>query len=119
MARKSYRKHRGGNAPNPSSYSDGQSYMLATVGKGDQQYNNVFESSKNTSESNAIVGLQGQKAGSRRMKRKGGSRKRKGGFWSQVINNAIVPFGILGMQQTFRSKRSGKKGGTRRRKMRH
>lgn len=119
MARKSYRKHRGGNAANPASYSDASSYMLATVGKGDNQYDNVFDSSKSSnSNSNAIVGLQGQKAGGRRRKM-GGSRKRKGGFWGQVINNAIVPFGILGMQQSYRRKRGGsRRGGSKGRKTR-
>ena len=87
MAGKSYRKQKnrrhkrgGSGAANPSSYSDSQSYMRATVGSGDQQYANVFESSKNSSNSGAIVGLQGQKAGSRSRSRRGGSRKRRGGF---------------------------------------
>ena len=39
-----------------------------------------------------------------------GRRKRhKGGFLGQVVNNAIVPFGILGLQQTFGRKKSGYK----------
>ena len=122
MANKSYRKHRhgsrrhgsrrhkrgGAGAASPAAYSDAQSYMLATVGSGDQQYNNVFESSQNSTNSNAIGGLQGQKAGKRRSR--AGSKKRRGGLWGTIINQAVVPFSILGMQQTYgRKKRGGRK----------
>lgn len=109
---KSYRKHRAGGrrhkrggagAASPSSYSDAQSFMRATVGTGNQQYDNVFLSSRNAnSNSGAIVGLQGQKAGTKR-------RRKRGGLWGQIINQAIVPFSILGMQQTYRRKRHGGK----------
>ena len=60
----------------------------------------------NTSQSNAIIGIQGQRAGKRRSHRRHGKR---GGFLGQVINQAIVPFSILGMQQTYRRKRGGRK----------
>ena len=107
--RRHTRKHRkgGSGAASPSTYSDSASYMLKTVGNGNTQWNNVFSQGKGSSsgfpgESNSIKGLQGQQAG--------GSRKRKGGFWSQIINQAIVPFSIFGMQQSFRrSKRGGNK----------
>ena len=109
MSRTSHRKRsnrrRGGaSAPTPSSYSSASTYMRAAVGTGNQQYNNVFESSKNSSNSNGIVGLQGQRAGKR-----GGTKKRRGGYWSQVINNAIIPFTLLGLQQTYRRKKGGRK----------
>lgn len=109
-SRKGSRRHRrGGNAGSayPTSYSDSQSYMRATVGSGDQQWNNVFKQGT-PGQSNTIVGLQGQKAGSRHKKR----RSKKGGFWGSVINQAIVPFGILGLQQTYGRKHSN--NGTRR-----
>lgn len=35
---------------------------------------------------------------------KGGSRSKKGGFWGEVLKQAVVPFALLGMQQTFRRK---------------
>lgn len=107
MSRTSHRKRsnrRRGGAANPSSYSSASTYMRATVGTGNQQYNNVFESSKNSSNSNSIVGLQGQRAGKR-----GGTKKRRGGYWSQVINQAIIPFTLLGLQQTYRRKKGGRK----------
>jgi hypothetical protein len=112
MSRTSHRKRsnrrRGGasapGAANPSSYDSASTYMRATVGTGNQQYNNVFESSKNSSNSNSIVGLQGQRAGKRV-----GTRKKRGGYWSQVINQAIIPFTLLGLQQTYRRKKGGRK----------
>ena len=110
MPRTSHRKRsnrrRGGaaGAANPSTYDSASAYMRATVGSGNQQYDNVFESSKNSSNSNSIVGLQGQRAGKR-----GGTKKRRGGYWSQVINQAIIPFTLLGLQQTYRRKKGGRK----------
>lgn len=124
---------------------------LKVAGDGNQQWDNVFKGSGNTS--NALVPLNKAgggapgapmyrhgssgpdvskgtpapvKGGSRRKKggaymfnnlsKKGGSRRRrgkKGGFWGEVINRAIVPFGILGMQQTYGRR---KNGGTKRRR---
>ena len=56
-----------------------------------------------------------QSAGRRRKHRKS-RRSRRGGFFGQVINQAIVPFGLLGLQQTYRKKsRVGRKS----RKHRH
>ena len=105
-SRRNRRSRRGGSgAANPSSYSDAASYMKATVGSGNQQWNNVFEGK---GQSNAIVGLEGQKAGKRRSRK--ASRRKRGGFWGQIINQAIVPFSIFGMQQTFRRKKHGGKG---------
>lgn len=107
-SRKHSRKHRGGaGAADPSSYSSAATYMLKTVGTGNEQYNNVFSQSgpDANSQANVVVGLQGQRAGSR--KRRSHSRSKKGGFWSQIVNQAIVPFSILGLQQTYRRKRQG------------
>lgn len=50
-----------------------------------------------------------QSAGKRRRK------SRRGGFFGEVLNQAIVPFGLLGLQQTYRKKRHG----GRRTKRRH
>ena len=43
-------------------------------------------------------------------------KNRRGGFFGEVINQAIVPFGLLGLQQTYRKKRHG---GRKTRKHRH
>lgn len=143
MSRKSYRrhtrrtrsrKHRGGaGAPDPSSYSSASTYGMAVNGTGDSQYNRVFSQTgpDANSQSNAIMGLQGQKAGKRMRRggaptlaelafapRRGGSKKRRGGFIGEVVNQAIVPFGILGMQQTYRKTRGSRKNMTRRNRRR-
>ncbi len=44
-----------------------------------------------------------QKAGKRGKK----GKSRRGGFMSEVINQAVVPFALLGLQQTYRKKRTG------------
>jgi hypothetical protein len=122
MAHKSYRRHRrthsrkrrgGAGAPNPSSYSSASTYAQAVNGDMNAQYSRVFDIAgpDGANQSNAIVGLQGQRAGKRR--HNGGTRRKKGGFWGQIINQAIVPFSILGMQQTYKKKRQM---GTRRRR---
>ena len=108
MARRHSRRHsrrhrRGGaGAPDPSSYSSGTTYQMAVNGTGNSQYNRVMDQAgpDGRSQSNAIVGIQGQRAGGRR-------RSRRGGFWGEIINQAIVPFSILGMQQTYRRRKSG------------
>jgi hypothetical protein len=48
-----------------------------------------------------------QSAGTkRRHKRVHRTKKRRGGFLGQVINQAIVPFTLLGMQQKYRRNKS-------------
>ncbi len=110
------RKMRGGNYTSASTYG---SYVNGTP---DSQFARTFDStgpyaSRAGSE---YVGAQGQwsqqpgeptdqnlslvqSAGKGRKHRK----SRRGGFIGEVINQAIVPFGILGLQQTYRKKRTG------------
>ena len=89
-------------------YSSATTYMLSKVGNENQQWNNVFDQSRNHSQSNAIVSLNGkQHAGKKR-------KTQKGGFWNNLAT-AIVPFSILGLQQSFKRKKGGK--GKRTRKM--
>ena len=38
------------------------------------------------------------------------TRSRRGGFLGSLINQAIVPLSILGLQQTYKKKRGGRKG---------
>jgi len=119
MARKSYRRHRrGGSSPNPSSYSSATGYGMAVNGPVDSQMKNslMSDGSNGQSPSTVSVGVQGQNIGySNQLYKTGGrrgmmSRKKRGGIWGPVINQAIVPFSILGMQQTYgRKKRGGKK----------
>jgi hypothetical protein len=119
--RKSHRRHRGGSvAPNPSSYSSATTYGGVVNGSVDSQFNRVFGSGGN---SNILTGAQGQNSGVSPMvaqkagRRHNSRRNKRGGFFGQVINQAIVPFGILGLQQTYgrKSHHSGRKTHRRRR----
>ena len=76
------------------------------------QFDRVFGNGGN---SNIITGVQGQNAGipATLAQKAGGKRSKKGGYWGQIINQAVVPFGILGLQQTYRNKKHG--GGKTRR----
>ena len=93
---------------------DASKYILDNYGTADKQYSNVFDQLPGVSNSgypgasNVIRTLSGQVAGSRH-KRNGGTRKKRGGFWGQLINQAIVPFSIFGLQQTYGRKRSSNK----------
>lgn len=100
-------------------------YVYGAVGSGDAQYNRTLDQSGQYGQiqGNVLIGAQGQNvmpptqvpsasqlqliqsAGRRRR----GSRSRKGGFLGEVVNQAIVPFALLGMQQTYRRKRGGKR----------
>jgi hypothetical protein len=111
------RKYRGGNAPNSSSYSSATTYGGVVNGSMDSQFNRVFGNGGN---SNIITGVQGQNSGlPPTVAQRAGGKKRgkKGGFFGSIINQAIVPFGILGLQQTYGRKRSV--GGKTRRRRRH
>ena len=101
------KKHRGGQ------YSSAATYESAVVGTPNSQWNRTFsQTGPNQTSSNAIVGTQYtgslgykpyQQAGgkSKSRKAKGNKRTKKGGFWGSVINQAIVPFGLLGLQQRY------------------
>ena len=106
---RSRRRYRGGaGAANPSSYSSGATYMEQTVGGTNQQYNNVFDiAGPDKSQSNAIVGLQGQRAGGRRYSKRGGS----------FVTDAIVPAAFLAGTYLY-SRRRGNKGSSRKRSFR-
>jgi len=95
------KSRRGGSLNN---YSSAASYGMSVLGDTQTQTNNTFGQK---TDSNAIIGTSGQKAGSRRRSNK---KSRKGGFWGNVLNNAVVPFGILAMQQSYkRNKKAGKR----------
>ena len=99
----SYSGNNSENAPSPSSYGSASSYQIAVNGTPNSQFSRV---NNDWSQSNAIVGIQGQKAG----KGKGKGRGKRGGLWGEVISQAVVPFGLLAAQQSYSRKRSaGKK----------
>ena len=87
-------------------YGSASRWMESQVGNGQQQFDNVFGAG-NTSESNAIRGLNGQSAGGRKRK---GRKTKKGGNFGAIINQAVVPFALLGLQQTFRTGKRSSRG---------
>ena len=120
MARhRSSRRHRvkrgGGN------YSSASSYGGYVNGSGDSQFSRTFDQTGANSSriGTQYVGAQGQgsvtsslpsaqnlslvqSAGKSRR-----SRRKRGGLLGSVLNQAIVPFGLLGLQQSYRRKRGG------------
>ena len=95
-------------------YYNGANWMLNTVGDGKTQWDNVFKNDT------PFTGYGNALPSSNYKFHVGGKtrRKRRGGNLANVINQAIVPFGLLGLQQSFR-RRKGVKGGKSRRRRRH
>lgn len=103
------------------SYSDAASYGMYVNGTGDSQWNRTMDQSGpyGQIQGNVIIGAQGQNvapvsqvpnAGQLALIQKAGRRRsKKGGFIGEMINQAIVPLSILGMQQTYRRKRGGRR----------
>lgn len=132
MVRKN-RKQKGG-------YSSASTYGSWIAGSGDSQFSRVMDNpgSNNLtpvgSGANGVLGAPNsqqlsliQSAGRRRRRHskklhsgKSGRRSKKGGFFGlgSVINQAIVPFGILGLQQTYRKRGSTPKYKNTRRRSR-
>lgn len=108
-----------------SNYSSASTYGTYVAGTANQQYDRVFSQSGPDGgiQSNILTGVQGQNthqpntptaqnlslvqsAGKRRSRR---TRHKKGGLWGEVLNQAIVPFTILGLQQSYKGKKHGGK----------
>ncbi len=87
--------------------------VMGTVGDGWTQFQNALtlQPGENivTQHSNAIEPVNNINAQSAQPMLKpnmtGGkkrhNRSKKGGYWSQVISNAVVPFTLIGLQQKF------------------
>ena len=118
--RHSHRK-RGSRKMRGGSYTSGSTYGSYVNGSGDSQFARTFDTTgPYAARAGAeYVGAQGQNsqqfgspsaqnlsliqsAGKRRRSRRGGFLELGG-----IINQAIVPFSILGMQQTYRKKSHG------------
>ena len=116
------------------SYSSASSYGTYVNGSGDSQFSRTFDTSGpyGSRLGSDYVGAQGQGAqlsgtptaqnlsliqsAGRHRKRHRGTRKRdnngkskRGGLWTQVVNQAIVPLSLLGMQQLYSRNRRSKK----------
>jgi len=125
MARKSQkhrsRKMRGGSGP----YSSATTYGGYVNGSGNSQFSRVFDQggAYGQVQGNNIIGTGGQGVISPTqmptssqlslIQKAGGRRRRRGGFLGEVINQAIVPVALLGMQQTYGRRRGSKRHRTR------
>jgi len=129
-------KHRGshgkGKRGGSGNYTSASSYGSYVNGSGNAQFSRTFDQSGEYANriGNEYVGAQGQlstqpgQPNSQNLaliQTAGKSRKRRGGLWGSVINQAVVPLSILAAQQTYRKKRGGKRsrkarGGRRSRK---
>ena len=117
--RKHSRKHRnsrkrrmtGGNSTSATTYA------ANVVGGLNSQFARTFDQSGayGNIQGARIIGTSGQNTPTasqmpsasqmRLIQSAGNKRKKRGGFVGQVINQAIVPFGLLGMQQMYDRKR--------------
>jgi len=101
-------------------------YVYSVVGSGDSQFSRTLDQAGAYGQipGNVIIGTQGQNVtpasimptASELSAAQGGGRRRKkrGGFLGEVVNQAIVPLTLVGLQNTYRRKRGGKRR-TRRR----
>ena len=116
------RKMRGG------SYTSASTYGNYVSGSPESQYNRVFDQGGTYGQiqGNVIIGAQGQNATpttrvpttsemaliqNTGIQNAGRRRHKKGGFLGEVVNQALVPISLLGMQQNYRRKMGSKKGG--------
>jgi hypothetical protein len=102
------------------SYTDGASYGMSVNGTGDSQWSRTMEQPGpyGQVQGNVLIGTGGQNvmqatrvptSENLNLIQSAGRRRRRGGFLGEVVNQAIVPFALLGMQQTYRRKRGGKR----------
>jgi hypothetical protein len=101
------------------SYTSGSTYGSFVNGSPDAQFARTFDTTGPYAAraGSEYVGAQGQwsqqpntpTAQNLSLIQSAGRRKksRRGGFFGEVINQAIVPFGLLGLQQTYRKKSYG------------
>ena len=112
-----YNKMKGGNvtanAMEVSGYNDGASgYVLGKYGDMNAQENTVFGPGSVTAGNGFVV-----TPDSKLIHGGGRRRRRRGGFLlGQVVNQAIVPFGLLGLQNRYGTRRArmGKSSKSRR-----
>lgn len=129
------RRHRKRSMRGGSPYSSASTYGSYVNGSENSQYDRTLSLTGPYANvpGNEIIGAQGQNstfvgapnaaslsliqsAGSRHKRHRRGGRhtkKRRGGFIGQVVNQAIVPFGLLAMQQSYRRKHKHRHGKSR------
>jgi hypothetical protein len=103
-------------------------YMSRLVGDVNAQYNRTFDINSSANKGNSLVladgrSISGGSSRRRRVRRghvKGrgrsrGGRASRGGFMGSILNQAVVPLALLGLQQTYRRRGTGFKGKSYRR----
>lgn len=120
-SRRHRRSQRGGN------YTSASTYGSYVNGSGSDQFSRTFDQSGPFANrvGTEYVGAQGQNSqqpgtptNTQLIQSAGRGRSKRGGLWGEVINQAIVPLSILGMQQTYRKKQGGRRS-RRTRRNRH
>jgi hypothetical protein len=122
------RRQRGGSGqpqgpPPPAPYSDGASYVYSNYGDGNTQWNNVFGPQSTSTMGNEIVNLNHPQMVQASVPQGGGRRRRgtrkgkRGGFFGNVVSQAIVPFGLLALQNKYSRHMRNKRHGTRKHRM--
>ena len=125
--RKMMSSQQGGNAPDSA-----WGYVMNTVGDGWTQFMDTFSiqpgENAGAMNSNQLVSIKNPNINdpsSSMLKQTGGSKRRKGkgkkgGFLGvgAVLEQAVVPFGLLAMQQSYKSKRAKRSGFKRSRRNR-
>jgi hypothetical protein len=108
------------------SYTSASSYGEYVNGSTNQQFDRTLgvQGPYGQVQGNVIIGTQGQniqptsmmpsQTNLSRIQSAGRRRRRRGGFLGEVVNQAIVPFALVGMQNTYRRKRGGRGRRTRR-----
>ncbi len=126
MARHRSRRHR--SRSRGMSGGDAAGYGMSVNGTGDSQWSRTMDTAGSYGQvpGNVIIGTSGQNvvpvsrmptSDNLNLIQRAGRRRRRGGFLGEVVNQAVVPFALLGMQQTYRRKRRG--GRRTRRHRRH
>ena len=125
------RRHRSRSRSRGMSGGGATEYVYSVVGSGDSQFSRTLDQAGAYGQipGNVIIGTQGQNVQPQSMMptqaqlnlAQGGGRRRRarrGGFIGEVVNQAVVPFALVGMQNTYRRKRGGRSRRTRRRSRR-
>lgn len=111
------RSHRRRRSQRGGSYTSASTYGSYVNGSGSEQFSRTFDQSGpyGARMGTEYVGAQGQWSNQTNMPsaenlsliQSAGSRRKRGGLFGEVLSQAIVPAAILGMQQTYRKKRTG------------
>ena len=85
-------------------------YVQNMFGNGTTQFDNslVVKPGQTYEQQNSNVIQQARQNGGRRS-RKGKGRSKKGGMWGEIISQAVVPFGLVGLQNKFGNRMRSKK----------